>query len=302
MYIEQLFKKTHDTISIALYFIIPLFFLALMVFNFNQTDERTLSTTIDFLKSKVGLNGLFVILVGPLAFFLLLILFYNKFVQNKSIRILTTSRPAIDWKRIFFSFGIWTFFMLLITLSDYFMHPENYQLNFQADKFFVFMFLAILLLPLQTSFEEYLFRGQFLQGLGLATKTRYIPLILTSVFFGIAHIANPEVDKLGNIMLVYYIGTGFFLGIITLMDEGLELALGFHAANNLVSALLVTNHWGTLQTHSVFKNIEEPSVGFDIFIPVFIIYPILIYVFSKKYQWNNWKERLFGDIKPLNIT
>jgi hypothetical protein len=34
-------------------------------------------------------------------------------------------------------------------------------------------------------------------------------------------------------MFVYYIGTGLFLGILTLMDEGMELALGFHA-NNLV--------------------------------------------------------------------
>jgi hypothetical protein len=39
-------------------------------------------------------------------------------------------------------------------------------------------------------------------------------------------------------MFVYYIGTGLFLGILTLMDE-MELALGFHAANNLVG--LVSN-------------------------------------------------------------
>ena len=57
------------------------------------------------------------------------------------------------------------------------------------------------------------------------------------------HIANPEVGKLGMIIMVYYIGTGFFLGIMTLMDEGLELALGFHAANNLIGALLVTADW-----------------------------------------------------------
>jgi hypothetical protein len=43
-------------------------------------------------------------------------------------------------------------------------------------------------------------------------------------------------------MFVYYIGTGLF-GILTLMDEGMELALGFHAANNLVGALLVTSDW-----------------------------------------------------------
>jgi hypothetical protein len=32
------------------------------------------------------------------------------------------------------------------------------------------------------------------------------------------------------------------------MDEGMELALGFHAANNLVSALLFTSDWSAFQT------------------------------------------------------
>ena len=30
---------------------------------------------------------------------------------------------------------------------------------------------------------------------------------------------------------------------MTLMDDGLELAIGFHAANNLFAALLVTADW-----------------------------------------------------------
>jgi hypothetical protein len=33
---------------------------------------------------------------------------------------------------------------------------------------------------------------------------------------------HPEVTKMGTSFLVYYVGTGFFLGIL-LMDEGLEL-------------------------------------------------------------------------------
>jgi hypothetical protein len=43
------------------------------------------------------------------------------------------------------------------------------------------------------------------------------------------------------------------------MDEGMELALGFHAANNLVGALLVTSDWSAFQTHSIFKDISEPK-------------------------------------------
>jgi hypothetical protein len=38
-------------------------------------------------------------------------------------------------------------------------------------------------------------------------------------------------------MFVYYIGRGCS-SILTLMDEGMELALGFHAANNLVGLLV----------------------------------------------------------------
>ena len=133
-------------------------------------------------------------------------------------------------------------------------------------------------------------------GIGVLTKSRLIPLLFTSVSFGLMHIANPEVGKLGMIIMVYYIGTGFFLGIMTLMDEGLELALGFHAANNLVGALLVTSDWTVFQTHSILKDMSEPSAGFDVILPVFVIYPILLYIYSRKYQWKNWKEKLTGNI------
>ena len=123
-----------------------------------------------------------------------------------------------------------------------------------------------------------------MQGIGLATRKKIVPLLITSFMFGMMHIANPEVDKMGNIILVYYIGTGLFLGIITLMDEGLELALGFHAANNLVGALLITSDWSALQTDSIFKDTSSPSAGFDVLLPVFIIFPLLLFLFSKKYK------------------
>jgi len=101
--------------------------------------------------------------------------------------------------------------------------------------------------------------------------------------------------------MVYYIGTGFFLGVITLMDEGLELALGFHAANNLIGALLVTSDWTAFQTHSIFKDVSEPAAGFDIIFPVCVIFPILILIFAKKYKWNNWNYRLTGNLNTEDV-
>lgn len=219
-----------------------------------------------------------------------------KFFHRQSFLQITTSRNKIDWSRVFFAFGIWAVISMARVGIDYIANPENYELNFKAIPFLILAIIAILLIPLQTSTEEYVFRGYLMQGFGVLAKNKWFPLLMTSVIFGTMHIFNPEVQKLGNIILVYYIGTGLFLGIITLMDEGMELALGFHAANNLITALLVTTDWTVFQTHSVLKDISEPSVGLTIFIPVFIVFPILLLIFAKKYKWTNWKEKLTGRI------
>ncbi|WP_397362887.1 lysostaphin resistance A-like protein [Olleya sp. R77988] len=221
-----------------------------------------------------------------------------KFLHKQSIRSLTTARKKVDWKRILFAFFFWGLISSSLILIDYYSYPENYVWNFQFDRFIILAIIAILLIPIQTSFEEYLFRGYLMQGIGVLAKNRWLPLILTSVIFGGMHVFNPEVGKLGYIVMVYYIGTGLFLGIITLMDEGMELALGFHAANNLFGALLLTADWTVLQTHSVLKDVSEPGAGFgDTILPVFIVFPILIFIFAKMYKWTNWKEKLFGKVE-----
>ena len=153
------------------------------------------------------------------------------------------------------------------------------------------------MIPLQTSFEEYLFRGYLMQGIGTLFKNRWSPLIITSMVFGSLHFFNPEVTKLGNIIMFYYIGTGFLLGIMTLMDDGMELALGFHAGNNLITAVLVTADWTAFQTNSILKDISEPSAGWDILIPVMVVYPLFLFIMAKKYGWKDWGNRLFGKVE-----
>jgi hypothetical protein len=138
----------------------------------------------------------------------------------------------------------------------------------------------------------------FYKRIQRALSSKLIPLVLTSVVFGLLHISNPEIEQLGYILLVYYIGTGFFLGIMTLMDEGLELAIGFHAANNLFTALLVTADWTAFQTYSVLKDVSDPTAATfgDVFIPVFVMFPILLFILGRVYKWSNWKEKLLGKV------
>ncbi len=164
--------------------------------------------------------------------------FTVKFLHQQSFLSLSTSRKKIDWKRVAFTFVLWAVISVVFIGLDIFLSPEDYVYNFQPGPFLVLLLIALILIPIQTSFEEYFMRGYLMQGLGIAAKNRWVPLLGTSLIFGLLHIFNPEVAKIGYGVMVFYIGTGLFLGILTLMDEGLELALGFHAANNLTAALL----------------------------------------------------------------
>ena len=239
---------------------------------------------------------LFLVLIS-FVFAMLGIFFVVRYLHNQTMLSITTARAKIDWKRVFFSFSIWAFFTIISTLAFYLSNPNDFVINFKPIPFAILVLIGTVLIPIQTSTEEYIFRGYLMQGFANLAKNKWFPLIMTSVIFGVMHISNPEVSKMGNIIMVYYIGTGLLLGIITLMDEGMELALGFHAANNLVSALLVTSDWSAFQTHSIFKDISQPSAGLDVIFPVVIIYPILLFIFSKKYKWTNWKEKLTGKIQ-----
>jgi len=255
------------------------------------------------------LSNMMTLLSPNLTFFLLLLSFVFgmvgvylmvKHLHQQNILSSLTARSKFDWKRFIFSFILISIFLIMSTLIDYWSNPSHYEIGFEWQSFLILSVIAIVMVPLQTTFEEWLFRGYLMQGFGYIFKNRAVPFIVTSLLFGLMHFANPEVEKLGNIIMINYIGVGVFLAIITLMDEGTELAAGFHAANNLITALLVTADWMAFNTPSILKDVSEPEVTYDVLLPVFVLYPILIIIMAKKYKWNNWSYKLFGKIKLNN--
>ena len=253
---------------------------------------NTYEATVGFLDSNLAL---FLMLVSfVFVFFQLYALV--RFFHKQSFLQLITSRNLIDWHRVLFSFSIWAGITIISTVVVYILYPEDFIVQFDWIPFLLLFIIGLLLFPFQIGSEELIFRGYLMQGFGNLAKNKWFPLLMTSLIFGMLHIANPEVDKMGYSILIYYIGTGLFLGIITLMDEGMELALGFHFANNFIAALLVTSDWTAFQTHSILKSTSDPSVFFDIILPISIIFPILVVLFAKKYQWTNWREKLTGRI------
>ena len=234
----------------------------------------------------------------PFAILLGLLFLLVKYMHQRSIKSLTTARKKIDWSRTAFSFFLIVGITLVTFAISYMVDPSEIELQFDPVKFTILLIISLIFFPLQIGLEEYLFRGYLMQHIGTFVKNKWFPLILTSVLFGVFHGANPEVAEIGYVVMVFYIGTGLFLGIMTLMDEGLELALGFHFGNNLLAAVLVTANWSALQTDAIFRYTgeEPPSAVLEIILPVLVVYPILLFIFAKKYNWNNWKNKLFGKV------
>ena len=241
---------------------------------------------IDLLKVIPSNLRLFLMLF-PAAFSFIGVWLVSKKIHDRKVTNYFTSRNRIDFSRILFSFTLWTATMVFFIFLDFFIHPENYELNFKPVPFLILFFITMFFMPFATTLEEFIFRGYLMKGFGNLFRNNFIPLIFTSFIFGIVHISNPEVSELGYGTMFFYIGTGFFLGIITLLDEGTELALGWHAANNIVASLLVTTDWTVLQTNAVLKDITEPSMDSEVLINLLILYPLLIFIFQKKYKWKD---------------
>ncbi len=243
--------------------------------------------------------SLFLVLLSFVGAFLMLWLFL-KVLHKRSIKTLITPYEKINWSKIFFAFGLWMLFAFLIEGITYLIYPDVYIFQLEWSKFIPLLLICILILPIQTTFEEIFFRGYLMQGIALLSFNKWIPLVITSILFGSMHFFNPEVEKFGaGLMLTYYIGVGFFLGFITLMDDSLELALGVHAATNIYSATFVTFEGSALKTNAIFL---AEIVNIQLMLPfLFASAALFTFICWRKYDWKNWNYA-FGKIENRTDT
>ena len=244
---------------------------------------------IIFNPDAVGMNRslLLALMMGMFVFTLLFFWLALKLFHKKTLVSVITAFEKIRWKRYFFAFGIWATLLIVLTVVGYFASPGDFEVHFDLGKFMVLLVVTLIFIPIQTATEEILFRGYLMQGIGLAFKNAIAPLIITSILFGLMHASNPEAKAHGLlIMMPYYIFFGAFLGMLTLLDEGAELAMGIHCANNLLSSLLVCSKNSVLQTDAIlYTSSENPGGEFGIWI---VMAAICFFILYKKYKLSNW--------------
>ena len=175
-----------------------------------------------------------------------------RFIHARSLKTLVTGESHIRWGRVFAGAAGWLLIAALISTIESLLYPGRYVLTFQPVTLTIYAILALILIPLQTSAEEFFFRGYLLQWMGLRLKNTWLLSLLNGVLFFLPHTANPEMAANSVLIGLGYFVMGFFLTLITLRDNGIELALGMHAANNLFAALFANYTVTALPSPSLF--------------------------------------------------
>lgn len=241
---------------------------------------------------NADLNLVLTLLLIPFIFVFFAVIFSVKYLFKRPILTVFTARSKFDWKRFFTAFGIWGA-VLAIALGIGIGIGQPVDWNFNPSTFFLLLLISIFLIPIQTTAEELMFRGFLLQTFGKLFKKGWISLLLTATLFGLMHWANPEVVLIGNILLLYYIGTGVFLGLLTIWDDGMELSMGYHAINNIFASVILTNDWQAFHTDALLIDRSGPVFGWESWLTIIVLQPLLLFLFAKIYKWKGLKSKLF---------
>ncbi len=186
-----------------------------------------------------------------------------KFIHGRPFRSLITTAARVNWKRVWQGAGIWLLVAALIALAEALLYPGRYVFSFDVKVWVAIAFASFILIPIQSSAEEFLFRGYLLQNAGLKIKNFLLLSLLSGFLFTLPHLGNPEVIEMGAPMTILYFAMGAFLAFITLKDNGLELALGMHASNNIFSSLFASYTNDAIQTPALFT-VGEFDMVFNI--------------------------------------
>jgi uncharacterized protein len=212
-----------------------------------------------------------------------------KRLHGKSLVSVVTGYERFRMKRFWFAYIIWGSLILITTVISYLMDPSQATVRFDPAGFAFSALIMIALMPIQTGLEEVFFRGYLVQGLALIFRNGIVPLFLSSLLFAFAHMSNPEVAEYGwTLMFTYYCCFALFMGMITLLDEGTELAWGIHFANNMVSGLLITSPHSVIKPYAILEaKKEDPSAEIVIW---FVLAAITFTAMLLRYRWRNFKH------------
>lgn len=218
--------------------------------------------------------------------FLAVAIWIIKMFHGRSWTEVINGTKRVRWSRFFVGLAVWGVLQVGSFAINYMTDPDNFEFRFEPVRFILLTIISLTMLPIQSSCEEFVFRGYLAQGVASWTGSRLWALLIPSVLFALLHSPNPEVAKYGfGVMMANYFLIGLTFGLISLLDDGIELAMGAHSINNILGSILMTYEGSALRTDALFKakiiNPGEDLLMGILFSAVFI--GILAFIYKWKF-------------------
>jgi len=274
---------------------IPL--MAVFIFNGvkNGGTVKQPENTMDFSAYGIDPNFGLALMVLPFIAMLAIGALLIRWFHKRTLKDVINGGQNIRWERLISGFVLWAGIAAIYLIVDYRLNPDNFDVRLNLSKLIPLVIVAIVFIPFQAGTEEYFFRGYLAQGVAGWTKHPLLAIAIPSVLFGLMHAFNPEVKEYGFwLTMPQYILFGVFFGLVSVLDDGIEMAIGAHAGNNIFSAIFVTNKASALQTPALLLQHEVFPLKDLIFL--FLVSILFVLLMSKRYKWNF--QTLFTKIKP----
>lgn len=220
--------------------------------------------------------------------------FAMRYIHRDSLKSAVTSRKNIDYKRVAFGAIWWFILTLLYTLTTPLLHPElQIEWSFSLPQFLLLILTGITLLPIQTTFEEVLFRGYMYQGVLRYFGSRWVSMIIIAIIFAGMHLSNPEIITFGFwTMAAQYMVMALIFGVIACWDKGAEVTIGMHFANNLFCMAFVVTEGTVFATGGALFRVASPINDYKDTIVIGVAGAIMVGLYSWKYIYKHKTDQI----------
>ena len=223
-----------------------------------------------------GFSGPILLLLVAVSFSASLFFLYVgvRFIHKREFISAVNSRGYLDLRRILRGALVWLLIVGVVDAVSMILDPSGFRFSFNPSSFGWLLLLALIAFPVQASFEEIFFRGYLMQGMWSVIRKPVPLIILNSAIFAVMHWWNGTSITMSLSIVISTFIIGVALAVTALADDGLELAMGVHIANNLyVSVIHSSPDSGLGDLPSIIISPTDPYSS-----PVFLIIASLVMI------------------------
>ena len=225
-------------------------------------------------------------------FLLLSFLLFFKWLHKGNWSCLFNSFSKFRWNRI--ASAILLYLLVSLVSLPFFcgeLEEMKATFAFNAAEFFPYVLVLLIMLPLQVTAEEVINRSYFGQMFALIFKRPIILVVLTSIIFAFAHYGDMQHAESYAVLFTAIGISGLTYAIIMVLDNGIEICIGLHFINNLISFVLLKRDGFS----GLFEINPEYQSGWISVITELVYSIVILLVFTKLYHWD-WRK-LFQKIE-----